>query len=249
MSLSIRGEAKRLVGRVRAIRTQDGIRELPSRAAHKALVYVSFPLHLLLTRRKRFRLGDTDLPYFVHPYNATWRSERAVEIPIALRFLHGRDPKRGVEIGNVLSYYSSPEHEVVDKYEREEGVRNIDVIDYSPASPLDWIVSVSTLEHVGWDEVPREPAKVREAISHLRRQLAPGGAMLVTCPRGYNAYLDAAISQNDLHPTREYFLRRTSPFSIDWKTEPRDEAVTRRGRFSFERGCAFDLWVAEFGAL
>ena len=36
---------------------------------------------------------------------------------------------------------------------RPAGVQNFDVLDFDPG-PLDWIIAISTLEHVGWDEEP-----------------------------------------------------------------------------------------------
>lgn len=61
------------------------------------------------------------------------------------------------------------------------------------AGTYDWIVSISTMEHVGHDEEPKDPGAAARAIHHLRSLLASGGEMLVTVPGGYNPALDRAL--------------------------------------------------------
>lgn len=130
--------------------------------------------------------GIVALILFDHPYNETIRNERAIELPLAFDLIH--DAGRVLEVGNVLGNYERRTWVCVDKYEHAEGVRNRDVLDIT--GQWDRIVSVSTIEHVGWDETPRDPAKAVRAMSHLRSLLAPGGQMLVTVPTGWNSYLD-----------------------------------------------------------
>jgi hypothetical protein len=52
------------------------------------------------------------------------------------------------------------------------------------------IVSISTLEHVGWDEEDKNPVKVLQAIEILKSLLAPLGKIVVTLPLGYNPIID-----------------------------------------------------------
>lgn len=126
-------------------------------------------------------------------HGLTWTTERAVEVPVAQRALERHRGKRILEVGNVLSHYMPVAHEIVDKYERAPGVRNIDVLDLPPQPSYDLILTISTLEHVGRDEEPREPERAIRALEHLRRMLAPGGALLATVPAGYNPALDRAL--------------------------------------------------------
>ena len=42
-----------------------------------------------------------------------------------------------LEIGNVLSHYFKWDHDVVDKYEKVEGVINEDVVDFRPSKKYD----------------------------------------------------------------------------------------------------------------
>ena len=74
-----------------------------------------------------------------------------------------------LEVGNVLSHYQRVCHDIVDKYEAREGVINEDVVSFDPGRRYALIVSISTLEHVGWDENPRETDKVSRALDNLER--------------------------------------------------------------------------------
>jgi len=84
-----------------------------------------------------FRLENKTLDYFYYPYNATWRNERCIEIPIVKNVLDKHKNKKILEIGNVLSYYYSINHEILDKYEKAEGVINEDIIKFNPITKYD----------------------------------------------------------------------------------------------------------------
>jgi hypothetical protein len=157
-----------------------------------------------------FVLGGARYRYLWHPYMTTWRSERAVELPIAWRRVRRTDATSTLEIGNVLSNYFPVRHLVVDKYEQAPGVLNEDVVDFSPPRNYDLIVSVSTLEHVGWDEEPRDPPKVLRAIDNLRSLLTEDGELLVTLPQGWNTALDRFISEGRIPFAERLCLKRIS---------------------------------------
>ena len=149
--------------------------------------------------------------YFVHPHNTTWMNERAVEIPIVRRWIVKYANEDVLEVGNVLSHYFRLNHTVVDKYESGEKVVRVDVVDYSPDTRYRLIVSVSTLEHVGWDESPRDPGKHRRAIASLRALLANDGICLATLPLGYNPEVDADLENRRLGFDEYHFLKRVGP--------------------------------------
>ena len=153
--------------------------------------------------------GNT-FAYFHHEYNITWATERAVEIPIVMRIVNQYKGKRILEVGNVISHYYPVEHNIVDKYEKAPGVINEDIVDYKPSKKYDLIVSISTLEHVGWDEEPKEPKKPLAAIENLKNCLAPTGKIVVTLPMGHNPHLDRLLNGKKLQFTRQYFLKRIS---------------------------------------
>lgn len=148
----------------------------------------------------RFRWRGLDLQYLVHPYNKTAQNERAVEVPIALAFIKGRAGE-GVEVGNVLGHYVEHSHRVVDLYETAEGVENIDLFDL--AGSFDWIVAISTIEHVRWEDEPWDKRGPMNAVAHLRSLLAPFGQLLVTAPFGQHPYLDTAILSGEMEPTTQ----------------------------------------------
>src|SRR5262249_6856265 len=140
----------------------------------------------------------------------TWRNERAVEIPIVHGLLLRHPHARILELGNVLAHYFPVEHDRLDKYERAEGVINEDVVNFDTPTRYDLIVSISTLEHVGWDEEPREPDKALRALANLRRLLAPAGRIVLTVPLAYNPHLDALWRGKRLELSRQYYLMRIS---------------------------------------
>jgi SAM-dependent methyltransferase len=142
-----------------------------------------------------FVFDGVEYPYFRHRYHYTWLNERAVEVPVAQRAVADAHEGRILEAGNVLSHYGPVNHAVVDRYEPGEGVVNEDLLDFEPEERYDLIVSISTLEHVGYDERPRDPEKAARAARHLAGLLAPGGRLLATVPVGYNPGLDAAIQR------------------------------------------------------
>jgi SAM-dependent methyltransferase len=148
--------------------------------------------------------------YFLHPYNATWRNERAVEIPIVQHAIDNTLNGRVLEVGNVLGHYTQREHDIVDKYEPGANVVNVDILEFNTKEPYDLIVSVSTLEHVGWDDDERDPGKIIRAVEHLRSLIAPGGRAIITLPLGYNGYLDGMLSEEALAFDHQHYLVRVS---------------------------------------
>ncbi|HVT57368.1 MAG TPA: hypothetical protein VHR45_03125 [Thermoanaerobaculia bacterium] len=157
---------------------------------------------------RTFTFQSRTYSYFVHEYNLTWSNERGVEIPIVQALVASHRGKRILEVGNVLSHYFAIDHEVLDKFERGWPVINQDVVAFRPAARYDLIVSISSLEHVGWDEGPRDPTKVLRAIENLRGLLAAGGQLVVTLPVGYNPDLDALLEAGAIPFCRRHCLRR-----------------------------------------
>ncbi len=147
--------------------------------------------------RKTFRMGDVEYSYFVHPYNHTWANERAVEIPVVRPLMEAAEPSSTLEIGNVTSHYIDSDHTVVDKFERclFRPVISKDIIDFNPKRQFELVVAISTFEHVGWDETPRDENRVLVALQKLRTLLTPGGKAIVTIPVGYNQFLDQRLPE------------------------------------------------------
>jgi len=123
-------------------------------------------------------------------YHITRRNERIVEAPIALSELARHQGQEILEVGNVLHHYIKVNHDVLDKYEKRKCVINEDIVDFRPNKRYGLIISVSTIEHVGWDEDPREPRKALRAIDNLMNLLAPSGDLVMTIPVGLNPELE-----------------------------------------------------------
>lgn len=172
--------------------------------------------HIWLGNKKSFMFNGICYLYFDNEYNSTIMNERAVEIPIIFEFIKKFRGKNILEIGNVLSHYYSVNHEVIDKYEKNEGVKNIDIVEFDSEERYDLIVSISTLEHVGWDEEKKDSQKIIYAIQKLRDYLKPYGRLVVTLPLGYNTNMDHLFSENKIQFDDQYYLKRVSENNL-WK--------------------------------
>ena len=184
-----------------------------------ALDMAAFPLVFAGPRRRVVLDGETvSLEY--HFRRWSWRSERAVEIPLALRAMSRHAPDDVLEVGNVLTLYGMHGHTVVDKYEDAPGVLNVDIVDFEPGRRYGLVVSVSTLEHVGWDEEPREPDKASAALETISRL---GDELLITIPVGYHPALEAAFLEGPFDSV--VLAVRTSRFTR-WEQRPLTELST-----------------------
>jgi hypothetical protein len=172
--------------------------------------------YLRAVTRGTFQFQGKTYPYFYRRYNRSFLNERIVEVPIVWDEVKRRPPARVLEIGNVLAHYFPIKHQVLDKYELARGVIHTDVVDYQPEQRFDLIATISTLEHVGWDEEPREPEKFLRAVSHLATLLAPGGTLLVTLPLGYNPEVDRFLAEGRVPFTSVGYLKRESDANI-WR--------------------------------
>jgi len=175
----------------------------------------------------------------VHRYNYAFKNERSVEVPLVWEIIKVYRGKRILEIGNVLSRYFPVSHDVIDKYEKASGVLNEDILDFHPPCRHDLIVNISTIEHIGYDESPREPERVARAFMHINTFLAPCGVLVVTFPLGYNPYLDELWRRNKLLFTERYALKRVSWYNL-WKQVPADFPETP----AYDKPYSFANWLA-----
>lgn len=153
--------------------------------------------------------------YFCHMHASTWRSERAIEIPIIWRKVQESNGKETLEVGNVLSNYFSVSHDVVDKYEKAYGVINEDAETFYRRKLYDLIISISTIEHIGWNEEPQDHGKILRCVNNLVGLLAKGGVILFTVPVGYNPHLDKLLFGNGIENAQFSAFRRVSMYA--WK--------------------------------
>ncbi|MCP4108761.1 MAG: class I SAM-dependent methyltransferase [Desulfobacteraceae bacterium] len=170
-----------------------------------AVVYKRCPI-----ASKQFSVHGKLYPYFVHYYNQTWANERAVEIPIVQDILNSDSNGNILEIGNVFSHYFPVRYDVIDKYERfgRTDIIKEDIAEYQTTEKYDLIVSISTIEHVGWDELPRDPDKIFLVIEKSYDLLAENGKAVFTIPVGYNPHLDRALRTGKIQFCSAYCLKR-----------------------------------------
>ena len=187
-----------------------------------------------------FTLDGHTYRYFYHPYNFTWRNERCVEVAVVLDMIKARRGSHVLELGNVLPFYSSYPHTVLDKYEQGPGVINQDVVEYKPDKKFDLIVSISTMEHVGFDEEVKQPEKILQAFDLLKDMLNIGGELMFTFPLGYNNFLDQYAMDGSLKADKIMYLKRINAIG-DWHEVSADEAksVAYGHPFSYANAVGF----------
>lgn len=160
---------------------------------------------------KSFKLNSKKYKYFYSLYNFTYASERCVEIPIILDLFSKHNPRTILEIGNVLSHYFPVSHTIIDKYEKASNVQNVDIVGYKPKRKFDLIVSISTIEHVGFDEEKKDDKKILTALYSIKKLLSPNGTAIITLPFGYNRNLDKILDEKRLSLfTKTYYLKKIS---------------------------------------
>jgi len=173
--------------------------------------------------KKKFLFRGKKYTYLARRYNSTWQNERAVEIPIALEAIKSFSGRRILEVGHVLGHYVPTYHDVIDKYETGPGIINEDAATFHPKELYDMIISVSTIEHIGWDEEPKDPESLLRAIKNLKENcLCPGGTLFVTTPFGWNPFLDECLASGKLTFDETYYLKRIGP-GRDWTEAVWDE--------------------------
>jgi hypothetical protein len=202
-------EAKRLGQSARWMYEEHGPRFLVREIGDLIASYALYPFSATKFENRTFDFHGRRIHYVRHHYNRAWRNERCVELGLAYDFI-ARHPGRTLELGNVLAHYRRVHHDVLDKYENSPDVINADIVDFEPARPYDVLLSISTLEHVGWDERPREPDKVLRAYARMLSLIGPNGAMLVTAPLGQNPHLDEYVHDGRLAFPVRRFLKRVS---------------------------------------
>lgn len=190
---------------------------------------------------RKFRFQSKDYDYYLNPHGQTWRTERCVEIPIVWKIVadYKAKQKEILEVGNVLSGKFIINHDVLDKYELVPNVINEDVTVYRPDKTYDLIVSISTMEHVGWDETPRDPSKFLKAINNLESMLSPEGQIIITIPMGYNDHIVKVITEQDLFDEK-YYLKRTSWLS--WEESSLNEV--KNMDYDYKHFCANAILIA-----
>jgi hypothetical protein len=119
----------------------------------------------------------------------------------------------------------------------------VDVVDFRPTRPYDLIVSISTLEHVGFNEQPLEPEKPWRAIRNLQRALSSQGRLVITVPIGANPHLDRMLEEGRIPLDDPVCLRRISRDNR-WRQVPWEDI--RQARYGHPYRNANGVLMATF---
>ncbi|MBP6857555.1 hypothetical protein KBC25_03975 [Candidatus Pacearchaeota archaeon] len=174
--------------------------------------------------KRTFYFRGKKLNYLYHRYNTTWKNERTIEVPIAMNYIFQFKDKRILEIGDVLAHYYTGTWDILDKYEKGNKIINQDVIDFKPYYKYDLIISVSTMEHVGFDEEDKNHFKIIQAIKNIKEDcLKKGGIGIITMPLGYNPSMDKSLFNGTLNFDEKIFLKRINEKN-EWKEVTENQA-------------------------
>jgi hypothetical protein len=187
----------------------------------------------------RFFCGDVSCKYNKSLKNAVFATERTIELPLAIKQVL---KSRGciLEVGNVLTQYFKFPHAVIDKYEAGRGVTNIDIVDFVPEKQYDLVVSISTLEHVGFDEEDKDSQKVLKALDKLFSVTRDNGIIFVSVPLGHNPNLDSYLRDGIIQAPEMHLMKRVS-----WKNEWIEQSLDllKTEKFLYGSPYPFANWV------
>lgn len=176
------------------------------------------------TPRGSFAFRGRSYAYFLGSYNTTWINERSVEIPIIRGELTGAPADEVLEIGHVLGHYGDVGHQVLDKFERGPGIIGHDVCRYVPARRYSRIVSISTFEHIGYDD--DGGSRPEDALDRCRQWLTPDGRLTITAPLGYSRAFDRLVATGWPPAGQTSFMLRTG--RTRWHEASRQDALAVR---------------------
>lgn len=212
------GTIRYMFKKAKRIAKEKGLRYVIVYGLSLAPKYLSYLCYWKFKTPEKFHFSGKNLPYLIHHYNSTWMNERTVEIPIIKDYINEYKGMNILEVGNVLSHYFQVSHDVIDKYEVEsDGIIIEDAVDFRTTKKYNLIVSISTLEHIGIDEKPREPLKALRTIENLKRlMVSKGGKIVVTFLLGSNPYLDKMLRNNSFTKILCLKQSRNKWIEIDW---------------------------------
>lgn len=212
----------------------------------KPLRTLAAPLVIPLLRARAVEFRGASVPLVYARHNVTWANERCLELALAQQFLTGVPSERVLEVGNVTPNYFGGGHTVVDKY--EPGALQVDIVDFESGRRFDLILSISTFEHIAFDEAggPEGPdavaGKIRAALDRCLALLAPGGTFAITVPMGYNPALDEMVAAGKLGCDRATWFKRFP--GRDWREVGREEGLGCRygSPYPFANGVMLAEW-------
>ena len=124
-------------------------------------------------------------------------NERTIEVPLGQYFIdQTQDKSNLIEIGATLPHYREEKHQVVDLDEKHPLAVNRDAYDMNFTGRD--VVSISTIEHVHFDETDQGTAiKIGHSAELAWRIVKQAQRYLLTWPIFHNLQLDAFMSLTD----------------------------------------------------
>lgn len=184
--------------------------------------------------KANFEYHGTKLTYCTSKYNHSDLNERTIEVPIIEHYLDLHTHAKVIELGAVLQHYREVNFFVLDKFEAGDGILNVDILDFKPKKKFDLLVSISTLEHIGWDDT-KDSEKIVKVLAHIRKHvLSSTGKAVISFPLGYNPHLDQLIQTKKVKLfDRLEFMERYSHLNF-WRMrlEPPVFPVTYNSRYN-----------------
>ncbi len=201
------------------------------------------PIVKIFIRQKSFQIQQKKYLYSIFSHNCTWDNERAVEISYCKEVINNIPAVKVLEVGNVLKSYMSGNWLVCDKYEKKQGVLNCDVTELSLNRQFKSIISISTLEHVGFDEDRQDPAGLPIAVRKLAEHLESGGSLHCTLPIGYNPWVDEHLKKQTCGFTEIIFMVRSGVTT--WSEASSSEAFSRTYGHPFRGANALAICIKQ----
>lgn len=218
-------EVKRLMKRFLSLYQTSSIFDIVVKGTDKIYVYLATPFKKITFKKRKFNCFGKQYEYLISSYNATWRNERCIEIPPALDFLKSYKNKKILELGNVLKYYdNSLNHDVIDKYEKSENVMNIDIVDFETENKYDAFVSISTIEHIGWDEPIKDSTKINSTFKKIEKLVKSPDNIFISVPLGYNDVLDDHLLSGKTQFKKTFVINRIDS-SNNWEEVSLEKAI------------------------
>ena len=149
-----------------------------------------------------------------------------------------------LEIGNVMhQLLVIPKgYDVLDKYEIGKKIINEDAVSFKSNKRYDMILSVSTIEHIGFDEEDKDPNKPVATIRNIKKLLKPTGRIFITVPLRYNPAIDKMIREQSFKFMRSYFLKRVSYWGY-WKQTTMEDALRMKYRSRYQNANAIAILI------
>lgn len=191
----------------------------------RVLLRLTGPAVIALLPEAHFSYQGKKLPYFRHTKGLAYTNERTVEVPVVMDYLKQKPGSKILEVGAVLHhYYPHLRKDVLDKFEPGPGIINEDIITFKPQQKYDLVLSISTLEHVGFDDDIRDSKGILKALNNIRKNcIRKGGEAIITLPIGYNKDVDKYLFSGKLEFQEEHYYRRTSWLN-KWRELSKEEA-------------------------